>query len=203
MNYNGFPKSICTSVNEIMCHGVPNSRRVLLDGDIIKIDVTVFHNGFHGDTCKTFPVGKVRPELLDLIKISERVVSETIKICGPGVPFNHIGAKIDQLCAVKNVTSCSQFAGHGIGRVFHELPQILHYTNDEVEIVGAEKMIPGMAFTIEPIIKIGSQEHEFWKDGLTIVSKDRFASVQTEHTILITDVGVECLTLQPENVARK
>jgi methionyl aminopeptidase len=194
LNYMGFPKSVCTSVNEVICHGIPNDR-ALRDGDVINIDVTVFFKGFHGDCSKTFPVGIVKPEVQSFLNVSEKILMEAIKVCGPGVPFHMIGRRIQEIAAKSNVTSCQGFSGHGIGREFHELPQILHFENDgNIEMVGVEKMLPGMTFTIEPIIKIGTEEFILWKDGWTIQSKDRFIHAQTEHTIAILQDGVEILT---------
>ncbi|XP_055377087.1 uncharacterized protein LOC129609192 [Condylostylus longicornis] len=189
LRYAGFPKSICTSVNNVACHGIPDDRK-LCNGDIINIDITVFYNGFHGDCSKTFLVGDVDERGKFLVKSTKECLYGAINICAPGVSYNKIGKYIQRFADSRNLKSIPAFIGHGIGSYFHGPPEILHYDND---IEGV--MLPGVTFTIEPILSLGSAEVELQEDGWTAMSTDLSRSAQFEHTVLITQDGVEILTV--------
>ena len=189
LNYGGFPKSVCTSVNECICHGIPDARP-LKEGDIVNVDVTVYLNGYHGDTSRMFQVGKVSDAASSLCKATTEALMAGIAVCKPGVRFAEIGKAIQQVADSYGYTSSKSFVGHGVGTVFHAYPHILHYKNNEP---GAMKA--GMTFTIEPMLCEKSAKEVFWKDGWTAVTKDAGLSAQQEHTILITDDGSEILTV--------
>ncbi|EDV98977.1 GH13612 [Drosophila grimshawi] len=188
LRYAGFPKSVCTSINNVACHGIPDDRQ-LLDGDIINIDVTVYLNGYHGDCSETFLVGDVDERGQYLVNCTRDCLSRCIALCGPGVAFNEIGKCIQRFCKDHDLESVAAFIGHGIGSYFHGPPEIYHYDN---EVPG--QMEPGMTFTIEPILSLGGGEIGILEDGWTALSLDNSRSAQFEHTILITDSGVEVLT---------
>ncbi|XP_065053833.1 methionine aminopeptidase 1D, mitochondrial-like isoform X2 [Rhopilema esculentum] len=188
-NYKGFPKDLCTSVNNVACHGIPDDRP-LEDGDIISIDVSSFKGGFHGDTCDTVMVGNVDNEGQRLVEVTKKCLESAIEVCGPGVKFNKIGRTISKVVKGTGFSVCDVFTGHGIGREFHCPPQIIHTANPY-----PGKMWPGMTFTIEPIICEGSPNIEIWDDGWTAVTVDNKRAAQFEHTILITDYGAEVLTI--------
>ncbi|XP_016975976.1 methionine aminopeptidase 1D, mitochondrial [Drosophila rhopaloa] len=188
LRYAGFPKSICTSINNIACHGIPDDRQ-LANGDIINIDVTVFLNGYHGDCSKTFLVGDVDERGSFLVEATSSCLDQCISLCGPDVEFKEIGKFIEKYCDERGLESIAVFIGHGIGSYFHGPPEIFHYYN---EFPG--KMQPGMTFTIEPILSLGGSEIAVLKDGWTAISLDGARSAQFEHTILITETGTEILT---------
>lgn len=188
LGYLGFPKSICTSISNVMVHGIPNSRP-LKSGDIINIDVTVFHSGFHGDTSATFLVGEVDDEGRRLVDVTREALQRAIEICGPGVPLNMIGKTISILAKKEGYTVSRSYCGHGVGRRFHELPMVYHHYNDKPGV-----MEPGMTFTIEPLLCQGSDAEINWKDGWTVASRDGARSAQFEHTILITNDGASVMT---------
>nr|XP_033800846.1 methionine aminopeptidase 1D, mitochondrial isoform X2 [Geotrypetes seraphini] len=188
LHYGGFPKSVCTSVNNVVCHGIPDSRP-LQDGDIINIDVTVYHNGYHGDTSETYLVGNVDKHGQKLVEIAQRCRDEAIAACRPGAPLSVIGNTISRIACLNDFQVCSSFVGHGIGSYFHGHPEIWHHANNS-ELVMEE----GMAFTIEPIIMEGSPEFKILEDGWSAVSVDAKRSAQFEHTIVITPGGAEILT---------
>lgn len=189
LNYMGFPASICTSVNNVICHGIPDSRR-LVDGDIINIDVTVYLDGFHGDTSATFLVGEHVDELgKTLVHHTKQALDVGISVCGPGVPFSAIGHAISQYARQHGYAISEEFTGHGIGTHFHENPLIFHHQNNEEGV-----MRPNMTFTIEPMLCQGSAKGTVWPDGWTIVTEDGGRSAQFEHTVRITNTGVEILT---------
>ncbi|GBG71933.1 hypothetical protein CBR_g10870 [Chara braunii] len=188
LNYGKFPKSVCTSVNECICHGIPDSRP-LEDGDIINIDVTVYLNGYHGDTSRTFLVGNVTPEVQQLVRVTKEALDKAIAICSPGVEFKKIGKTIHDYADRYKYGVVRHFVGHGIGRMFHSGPAIMHHRNN-----GPGVMLPGMTFTIEPMLTIGSIEEVMWDDNWTVVTADGSFSAQFEHTLLITETGVEILT---------
>lgn len=190
LRYCGFPKSVCTSVNNVACHGIPDDRK-LEDGDIINIDVTVFLNGFHGDCSKMFLVGNVDEKGRYLVHHNERALEEAIKICKPDQPFNEIGRVISEYAQKVKLTTIPAFIGHGIGSYFHGPPEIYHFENDYD--IGCMK--PGMTFTIEPIFSIGTDNIEICEDGWTALTTDFARTAQVEHTILITDEGCEALTI--------
>ncbi|PVU95669.1 hypothetical protein BB559_001245 [Furculomyces boomerangus] len=188
LNYMGFPKSICTSINNIIAHGIPDSRK-LIEGDIINIDITVFLDGYHGDTSSTFCVGCVDQQGLDLVKTTEISLTDSIKVCGPGVPFKSIGKTVQHIAKSNNYSTVSEFSGHGIGTQFHQQPLIFHFQNDE-----PGTMQEGMVFTVEPMLCQGSPKLVIYPDGWTASTIDGGRSAQFEHTIIITNNGAEILT---------
>ncbi|XP_074567222.1 methionine aminopeptidase 1D, chloroplastic/mitochondrial-like [Curcuma longa] len=188
LGYSGFPKSVCTSVNECICHGIPDSRP-LEDGDIINIDVTVFLNGYHGDTSATFFCGNVNEDAKQLVEVTRECLLKAISICAPGVEFNRIGKTIHDHADKFRYGVVQHFFGHGVGRVFHADPAILHYRNREWG-----RMQLGQTFTIEPMLTIGSTKPVIWDDKWTAVTEDGSLSAQFEHTVLITENGAEILT---------
>ncbi len=190
LNYHGFPKSVCTSRNEVICHGIPSSKEILRDGDILNVDVTTKLNGFHGDTNRTFFVGQVRPEIKKLVEVTYQCMMAGIAVCRPGARLGDIGAVIEELAHSHGYTVVQEYCGHGIGREFHEEPQILHYGKRGTGV----EMKPGMTFTIEPMINLGKRHCRLLDDGWTVVTKDKSWSAQFEHTILITEDGHEILT---------
>ncbi|XP_041579462.1 methionine aminopeptidase 1D, mitochondrial isoform X3 [Vulpes lagopus] len=191
LGYGGFPKSVCTSVNNVLCHGIPDSRP-LQDGDIINIDVTVYYNGYHGDTSETFLVGNVDECGKKLVEVARRCRDEAIAACRAGAPFSVIGNTISHITHQNGLQVCPHFVGHGIGSYFHGHPEIWHHAND-CDLLMEE----GMAFTIEPIITEGSPEFQVLEDAWTVVSLDNQRSAQFEHTVLITSEGVQVLTKLP------
>ncbi|RKP36523.1 peptidase M24, structural domain-containing protein, partial [Dimargaris cristalligena] len=186
--YKGFPRSCCTSVNNVMAHGIPDDRP-LRDGDIINIDITVYLNGFHGDTSRTFLVGQVDSPGRHLVQVTEEALEKAIAICAPGIPLSHIGATIGEYAKSKRLQVAELLAGHGIGRQFHAEPTILHHINDEPGI-----MVPGMVFTIEPALCQGATGAVLWPDNWTIATEDGGRSAQFEHMIMITENGCDILT---------
>ena len=190
LKYRGFPKSCCTSVNNVVVHGIPDDRQ-LLDGDIINIDVTVFYDDFHGDTSDTFAVGNVDAAAKKLVRATRECLQRGIDVCGPGQTFNAIGKAIEPYANSLQFSVCRQYVGHGIGSYFHGPPNIHHYRRLKVR---PGTMEPGMTFTIEPILMEGVPETRLLSDGWTVVSTDNQRSAQAEHTVLITDSGVEILT---------
>ncbi len=193
LNYNGFPKSVCTSLNEVICHGIPSTKDVLKDGDILNIDVTTKLKGFHGDTNRTFFVGNVRPEHKKLVETAHECMMAGIAVCRPGARTGDIGAAIEEIAHANGFSVVQEYCGHGIGREFHEDPQILHYGRRGTGV----EMKPGMTFTVEPMINLGKRHCKVLDDGWTVVTKDKSWSAQFEHTILITEDGYEILTLPP------
>ncbi len=189
LNYNGFRKSVCTSVNEVICHGIPDSRP-LQDGDIINLDVTCYVGGVHGDTNATFTVGEVDPASKALIDVTEECMWRGIEAVIPGRPVSDIGRAIEAAARKGRYGVVRSFVGHGIGEQFHTDLQILHYYDSRSTTL----MRPGMTFTIEPMITIGSWQHRLWADGWTAVTADGKRTAQFEHTILVTDKGAEVLT---------
>ncbi|RID77240.1 hypothetical protein BRARA_A00168 [Brassica rapa] len=188
LGYGGFPKSVCTSVNECICHGIPDSRP-LEDGDIINIDVTVYLNGYHGDTSATFFCGDVDEKAKKLVQVTKESLDKAISMCGPGVEYKKIGKIIHEHADKYKYGVVRQFVGHGIGRVFHADPVVLHFRNNE-----AGRMVLNQTFTIEPMLTIGSRKPIMWDDNWTVVTEDASLSAQFEHTILITKDGAEILT---------
>lgn len=193
LNYHGFPKSICTSVNHQVCHGIPGSRK-LKDGDIINIDITVIKDEYHGDTSKMFVVGK--PSILAdrLIRITQECLLLGIEQVKPGAHFGDIGAAIQQHAEKNRFSVVREYCGHGIGKGFHEAPNVLHYG----QMGGGEIIQAGMIFTIEPMINAGKRQVKLLPDGWTVVTKDHSLSAQWEHTILVTDTGFDVLTKRQE-----
>jgi methionyl aminopeptidase len=189
LNYNGFPKSVCTSVNEVICHGIPDTT-VLKDGDIVNLDVTLFIGGVHGDTNATFAVGEIDPLSRRLVDVTEECMWRGIEAVQPGRPVSDIGAAIEDHARRHHFGVVRSFIGHGIGEQFHTDLQILHYYDPNATTV----MRPGMTFTVEPMITLGTWRHVMWDDGWTAVTADGRRTAQFEHTVLVTEDGVEVLT---------
>ena len=188
--YTPYPASICTSVNHVVCHGIPNDR-ALKDGDVVNIDVTVIKDGYHGDTSRMFIVGKVPTHVQRLCQITYEAMWQGIARVRPGVRLGDIGHAIQTFAEGAGYSVVREFCGHGIGRKFHEDPQVLHYGRPGT----LEELRPGMTFTIEPMINAGRREIREMPDGWTIVTKDRSLSAQWEHTVLVTETGYEVLTV--------
>jgi methionyl aminopeptidase len=189
LRYRGFPKSVCTSVNEIICHGIPDDR-ALVDGDIVNIDVTVYVDGVHGDTNATFCVGNVDPESKRLVRVTRECLDLAIDAVRPGVPISDLGRAIETHAHAQGFFVVRSFVGHGIGEVFHGPPQIPHY----YERAASTILEPGMTFTIEPMITMGSVQPVIWSDGWTAATSDGSRTAQFEHMVLVTDTGVEVFT---------
>jgi methionyl aminopeptidase len=191
LNYRGFPKSICTSINDVVCHGIPKKEDVLKEGDIINIDITVILDGFHGDTSRMFVVGEIPPATRRLIEDTERSMYTGIDAIQPNGRISDIGEAIDNFLTPKGYGIVRDLAGHGIGRVFHEEPSVPHYRQKTVR----DRLRPGMTFTVEPMVNQGTYEVDFdQKDGWTVRTRDGALSAQFEHTCLVTDNGHEILT---------
>ena len=193
LNYHGFPKSVCTSVNHVVCHGIPNEKR-LKKGDVINIDVTVIKDGFHGDTSKMFFVGEPSIQARRLANTAYECLKIGIDMVEPGRPLRDIGRAIQQHAEQQNYSVVREYCGHGIGENFHEEPQVLHYDDPRTTLV----LEPGMTFTIEPMVNAGKRQTKLLKDGWTVVTKDHALSAQWEHTILVTPDGHEVLTRRGE-----
>lgn len=191
-----FPMSICTSINEVICHGIPSADEILRDGDIVNIDVTPIVDGYHGDTSRTFLVGNVSAKARKLVEVTEECMWRGIREVKPGARVGDIGAAIQDYAEAQGFSVVRDFVGHGVHRIFHTAPQIPHYG---VRGKG-KKLRPGMVFTIEPMINIGSHEAEILSDGWTALTVDRQLSAQFEHTVAVTKTGVEVLTLSPAKV---
>lgn len=188
-----FPKSICTSVNEVICHGIPDSR-ALRNGDVINLDVTLFREGVHGDTNATWAVGTADPESMRLIRVTRECTQRGIEAVTPGRPVSDIGRAIQEHAEAEGFSVVRAFVGHGVGKEFHTPPEILHYFHPRANQI----MEPGMTFTIEPMISMGAWEQRMWDDGWTAVTVDGRRVAQFEHTMVVTDDGVELLTLHPD-----
>jgi methionyl aminopeptidase len=189
LNYRGFPKSICTSVNHVVCHGIPGEKR-LKRGDIVNIDITVIKDDFHGDASRMFTVGEPSILARRLIDTTKECLELGIAAVVPGAHLGDIGSRIQACAESRGFSVVREYCGHGIGRGFHEDPQVLHYgtAGEGLEIV------PGMTFTIEPMINAGKRHTRLLSDGWTVVTKDHSLSAQWEHTLAVTDSGVEVLT---------
>ncbi|MCL5801280.1 MAG: type I methionyl aminopeptidase [Gammaproteobacteria bacterium] len=192
LNYRGFPKSICTSVNHQVCHGIPGDK-VLKEGDILNIDVTVIKDGYHGDTSKMYFVGEPSVIAKRVSRISYESMRIGIEMVKPGIRLGDIGAAIQHHAEANNCSVVREYCGHGIGRVFHEEPQVLHYGTPGTGMT----LEPGMTFTIEPMINAGKRHVKLLPDQWTVVTKDHSLSAQWEHTVLVTDDGFEVLTQRP------
>jgi len=191
LGYRNYPKSLCSSVNEVICHGIPDDT-VLQEGDIVNIDITAFKNGFHGDSNQTFMVGQVKPEVRELVERTHEAMMRGIDAALPGREINIIGRAIQAYAKRFNYGVVRDFTGHGIGESFHSGLIVPHYDsaplyNDEIKV--------GMVFTIEPMLTLGSYEWDMWPDNWTVVTKDKSITAQFEHTIAITEDGPEILTL--------
>lgn len=194
LNYKGFPKSICTSVNQVICHGIPSDKKVLKSGDIINIDITVIKDGYHGDTSKMFFVGKVPEHAQRLCRITQEATYKAIDLVRPGARLGDIGHIIQTHAEANHYSVVRDYCGHGIGKVFHEEPQVLHYGQPNTGLEIKE----GMCFTIEPMINAGSFKGKVKPDGWTVVTSDGRLSAQYEHTIAVTSNGHEVLTRRNE-----
>ncbi len=191
LNYHGFPKSICTSVNHQVCHGIPGNKR-LKNGDIVNIDITVIKDGFHGDTSKMFFIGEPSIIAKRLCRVSWECLRVGLDMVKPGASLGNIGHAIQRHAENNNFSVVREYCGHGIGRNFHEEPQVLHYGTPNPGL----ELVPGMTFTIEPMINVGKRQVKLLRDGWTVVTKDHSLSSQWEHTILVTENGREVLTLR-------
>jgi methionyl aminopeptidase len=190
LGYKGFPKSLCTSVNEAICHGIPDSR-VLADGDLVKVDITAFIDGVHGDTCATFLAGDVAPAARELSERTHEALLRAIRAVAPGRPISVIGRVIESYARRFKYGVVRDYTGHGVGPSFHTRPTILHY--DEPRAVTT--MEPGMTFTIEPMLTLGGTDWYMWDDNWTVLTRDGSWVAQWEHTLVVTDGGAEILTL--------
>ncbi|WP_431951698.1 type I methionyl aminopeptidase [Actinacidiphila sp. bgisy167] len=189
LGYRGFPKSLCSSINEVICHGIPDSTE-LRDGDIVNLDVTAYIHGVHGDTNATYLVGEVAEESRLLVERTRESLSRAIKAVKPGRQINVIGRVIESYAKRFGYGVVRDFTGHGINTAFHSGLIIPHYDDPRATTV----MRPGMTFTIEPMLTLGTHEYEIWDDGWTVVTKDRKRTAQFEHTLVVTDTGAEVLT---------
>jgi len=194
LNYKGLPKSICTSINHVVCHGIPNEKP-LKDGDVLNIDVTVIKDGYHGDTSKMFMVGKVSEWAEKLARVTQECMYKGIALVKPGVRLGDIGEVIQKHAEKNGYSVVREYCGHGIGAVFHEEPQVLHYGRAGTGM----ELKEGMTFTIEPMINQGRAETRLLGDGWTAITKDRKLSAQWEHTILVTATGYEIFTLRQDD----
>jgi methionyl aminopeptidase len=192
LNYRGFPKSICTSINQVVCHGIPGERK-LKNGDILNIDITVIKDGWHGDTSKMFLVGEPSLRARRLCEVAHEAMVRGIRAVRPGNRLGDIGHAIQSFTERDGYSVVRDYCGHGIGRVFHEDPQVLHYGRAGV----GELLVPGMVFTIEPMINAGRKETRLLGDGWTVHTRDRSLSAQWEHTLAVTEDGCDVLTQLP------
>jgi methionyl aminopeptidase len=193
LNYHGFPKSICTSVNHQVCHGIPAEKR-LKEGDIVNIDITVIKDGYHGDTSMMFFVGEPSIKARRLVRIAHECLLTGIEMVRPGTSLGDIGYAIQTHAESNGCSVVREYCGHGIGREFHEEPQVLHYGRPGTGLV----LEPGMTFTIEPMINAGKRHVKLLPDRWTVITKDRQLSAQWEHTVLVTETGVDVLTARPD-----
>jgi len=194
LGYRGFPKSICTSVNHVVCHGIPNDRKVLADGDILNIDVTVILDGWHGDTSRMFFIGKTSVKARRLVEVTYEAMMRGIEVVKPGATLGDIGHAIQSHAEKNRFSVVRDFCGHGLGRIFHTAPSILHYGKRGQGLALRE----GMFFTIEPMINVGRYDVKVLEDGWTAVTRDKSLSAQFEHSIAVTADGYEIFTLSPK-----
>jgi len=194
IGYRGFEKTLCTSINQVICHGIPDDSRILKSGDIMNIDVTVIKDGWHGDTSKMYLVGKVQAHNERLVKITQECLYKGIEVVKPGASLGDIGHAIQTHAEKNYYTVVEEYCGHGIGKIYHDEPQILHYG----EANTGQEIIEGMCFTIEPMINLGSKHTKLLEDGWTVETKDGKNSAQWEHTIYVNKDGAEILTQRSE-----
>jgi len=190
LNYHGFPKSVCTSVNHVVCHGIPGDKKIV-DGDIINVDVTTIINGWHGDTSKTFYVGEPKIKAQKVVEVARKALDIGIAVVRPGVTLGDIGHAIQSYVEGESCSGVKEYCGHGIGRVFHEDPQVLHYGKPGTGLM----LKTGMVFTIEPMVNFGKAAVKVLGDRWTVVTRDKSLSAQFEHTLAVTETGCEILTL--------
>jgi len=195
LNYHGFPKSICSSINHVVCHGIPGEKK-LKKGDIVNLDITVIKDGYHGDTSMMFFVGEPSVMARRLVEVARECLLIGIHMVKPGMRLGDIGHAIQTHAEAHNYSIVREYCGHGIGKEFHEEPQVLHYGRPGTGLV----LAPGMTFTIEPMVNAGKRNVTLMRDGWTVITKDRSLSAQWEHTLLVTDDGVEVLTLRKGEV---
>ena len=195
--YRGFPKVSCTSLNHVICHGIPSKDKLLKKGDILNIDVTSIIDGWHGDTSRMFKVDEISVKAQNLMKVTHQCLMEAIGVVKPGEKISQIGKTIDRIADSNNFSVVQDFCGHGVGRKFHENPSIVHYYDPYYDSL---EFISGMIFTIEPMINIGKYNSKVLSDGWTAVTRDKTLSAQYEHTIYINDDKVEILTESPKGV---
>jgi methionyl aminopeptidase len=193
VGYKGFPATICSSVNNVICHGIPSEAKVLKDGDIINIDVTVIKDGFHGDTSRMYFVGTPSVMAKRLVEVTREAMFRGIRAVRPGATLGDVGHAIQTYVEAQRFSVVREYCGHGIGRVYHEDPQVLHYGQPGTGV----ELRKGMTFTIEPMVNEGSRHTRLMPDGWTVVTKDRSLSAQWEHMIAVTDDGAEILTRLP------
>ena len=193
LNYRGFPKSICTSVNQVVCHGIPGEKR-LKKGDIVNLDITIIKDGYHGDTSKMFAIDQPSILAKRLMGVTQKALWLAIEQVRPGLRLGDIGHTIQSFVEAHDYAVVREYCGHGIGKEFHEDPQVLHYGNPGTGVT----LQPGMCFTIEPMVNAGKQQVKLKPDGWTVVTRDRSLSAQYEHTLLVTQTGCEVLTLRDE-----
>ena len=191
LGYKGFPKTICTSVNNVICHGIPSASKVLKQGDIVNIDVTVIRDGWHGDTSRMYVAGQTSVLATRLIDVTFEAMWRAIRLVRPGAYLGDIGHAIQKYVEDNRFSVVREYCGHGIGRVYHEDPQVLHYGQAGT----GPRLVTGMTFTIEPMVNSGARHTRLLPDGWTVVTKDHSLSAQWEHTIAVTDAGFEVMTL--------
>lgn len=191
VGYKGFPKTVCTSVNNVICHGIPSDTKILKDGDIVNIDVTVIKDGWHGDTSRMYFAGTPSVMAKRLVEVTREAMFRAIRFVKPGATLGDIGHIIQTYAEAERFSVVRDYCGHGIGRVYHEEPQVLHVGRAGEGI----KLVPGMTFTIEPMINLGSLDYEIWDDDWTVATVDKKWTAQFEHTLVVTDDGAEILTL--------
>jgi len=194
VGYRGFPATVCTSVNNVICHGIPSDAKILRDGDIINIDVTVIKDGLHGDTSRMYLVGEPPVLAKRLVDVTREAMFRGIRAVKPGATLREVGRVIQRYVEAERFSVVREYCGHGIGRVYHDDPQVLHYDSPEQDRI---QLVPGMTFTIEPMVNAGARHTRLLPDGWTVVTRDRSLSAQWEHTVLVTDTGVEVLTRVP------
>lgn len=196
LNYRGFPKSICTSVNQVICHGIPSESKILKSGDIVNLDITVIKDGYFGDTSQMFCVGKTPDHAQRLVKVAQECLYKAIAIVRPGIRLGDIGHVIQSYAESQYYSVVREYCGHGIGTEFHEDPQVLHYGKPGTGL----ELKEGMTFTIEPMINAGKHHTKLKKDGWTVETRDGRLSAQWEHTLCVTHDGVEVLTARRDEL---
>jgi len=196
VGYKGYEKTVCSSVNQVICHGIPSENRILKNDDIINIDVTVLKDGWHGDTSKMFTVGKAKPHNERLVKITQECLYKAIEVVKPGATLGDIGHAIQSHAEKNHYSVVEEYCGHGIGKIYHDEPQILHYGKPK----SGMEIKEGMCFTIEPMINLGTKHTKTLQDGWTVETRDGRNSAQWEHTLAVTKDGCEVLTKRSEEV---
>ena len=197
LGYHGFPKATCISLNEVVCHGIPSDDKVLKNGDIVNIDVTVIKDGYYGDNSKMYVVGETNIRSQKLVDAAQEALYVGLRAVKPGVRLNEIGRAVQKYTEAQGFSVVREYCGHGIGTEFHNEPQVLHYYADDGGVV----LQPGMVFTIEPMINAGKKEVRLMNDGWTVKTKDRSHSAQFEHQIVVTENGCEVMTIRDEEIA--